>query len=147
MRAQLAETVKLVCPHATCEAELSVRDVKELLHGGEADAASRSSGAAASRATHDASRRLMAELELIADADPKTDGYEVDLVDENLYLWEVKLSFDDCPLADDLKKAKKDHILMHIKFPPDFPFAPPVCVAALCVLVARSQPRGCSLCV
>ena len=97
---QLAQSVKLECPQNDCEAVLSVRDVKELLpcakstdsENSEYDSDERQSrrqdslGGGGGLATHDASRRLMAELELIAASEPEKSGFEVDLVDENLYL-------------------------------------------------------------
>ncbi|XP_019638387.1 PREDICTED: ubiquitin-conjugating enzyme E2Q-like protein CG4502 [Branchiostoma belcheri] len=51
---------------------------------------------------------------------------------DNLFLWDVKLTNIDpnCPLGKDLQQYAKQHqeepvIKMEMKFPPDYPMAPP----------------------
>ena len=57
--------------------------------------------------------------------------FQVELVNESLYEWHVKLmKFDaDSPLAEDLKRLKQtrgqDHILLKFAFKESFPFDPP----------------------
>ena len=58
-------------------------------------------------------------------------NFQVELVNENLYEWHVKLMVVDSesPLAEDLKRLKEtrgqDHILLSFSFKDSFPFAPP----------------------
>lgn len=59
-------------------------------------------------------------------------GFSAEPVENNLYLWNVKLfGFDesDGSLFKDLQKFHKhtglDHVLLEMKFQPDYPFSPP----------------------
>ena len=51
----------------------------------------------------------------------------MELISDNLYEWHVRLfRIDpDSPLAEDLVELNIPHILLHIVFPDNFPFAPP----------------------
>ena len=61
----------------------------------------------------------------------KSGAYQVELVNDSLYEWNVKIMRvdPDSPLAQDLKKLKeregKDHILLSFTFKDTFPFDPP----------------------
>ena len=61
----------------------------------------------------------------------KSGAYQVELVNDSLYEWNVKIMRvdPDSPLAEDLKKLKeregKDHILLSFTFKDTFPFDPP----------------------
>ena len=52
---------------------------------------------------------------------------QVELINDNLYEWHAKLfRIDpDSPLAEDLAELNIPHILLHLVFPENFPFAPP----------------------
>lgn len=54
---------------------------------------------------------------------------QVELVNDNLYEWYVRLKSDkidpDSLLAEDLVELNIPHILLHIIFPENFPFSPP----------------------
>ena len=76
--------------------------------------------------------RLMQELSDIYKSDSfKSGAYQVELVDDSLYKWTVKLCrLDaDSPLGADLAKLKEqgglDHILLSFVFKDNFPFDPP----------------------
>jgi ubiquitin-conjugating enzyme E2 Q len=117
IRDSVAVSVNVCCP--ACQREISMRDQKELLpsSGGPVSAAP-SEGAAA---------RLLAELQLIKKSNAEKSGFSVAPVKKNLFLWEVRLFGFDGELGDDMKRARVDHILMEVSFPPNFPFAPPFC--------------------
>lgn len=54
-------------------------------------------------------------------------AFTVELVNDNLFEWHARLYHidPDSPLADDLAEFNYRHILLHIVFPDNFPFAPP----------------------
>jgi len=79
-----------------------------------------------------ATDRLMKELKDIYKSDSfKNDVYELDLVNDNLYDWNVKLKKvdPDSALHGDLasykEKEGKDHILLNFSYKDTFPFDPP----------------------
>lgn len=79
-----------------------------------------------------ATDRLMKELrDIYKSPSFKSGAYTVDLVNDSLYEWNVKIRRvdPDSPLAEDLKKLKeregKDYILMSFMFKDTFPFDPP----------------------
>jgi len=79
-----------------------------------------------------ATDRLMKELrDIYKSPSFKSGAYQVELVNDSLYEWNVKMYRvdPDSPLAEDLKKLKekegKDHILMSFMFKDTFPFDPP----------------------
>jgi len=79
-----------------------------------------------------ATDRLMKELrDIYKSPSFKTGNYQVELVNDSLYEWNVKIMRvdPDSPLAEDLKKLKdregKDHILLSFIFKDTFPFDPP----------------------
>lgn len=79
-----------------------------------------------------ATDRLMKELrDIYKSPSFKSGAYQVELVNDSLYEWNVKIMRvdPDSPLAEDLKKLKeregKDHILMSFMFKDTFPFDPP----------------------
>lgn len=53
--------------------------------------------------------------------------FQVELISDNLYEWHARLYHidPDSPLAEDMSELKIDHILLHVVFPDNFPFAPP----------------------
>lgn len=69
----------------------------------------------------------MAELEHIAKADPKTNGFSVEPINDDLFHWEIRFfEFDHSePLAHDLARVRDQCVTLEATFPPDFPFAPP----------------------
>jgi len=112
--------VAVSCP--VCHVSLSIRDIKELMpvipkHG------SIFPGVASKQAT----QRISNELSHIVKSSPEIHGYTVTPVRDNLYLWELKFfNFDPKdPIAQDLYKLKRDHILLHIAFPATYPLNPP----------------------
>ncbi|TRY66998.1 hypothetical protein TCAL_09694 [Tigriopus californicus] len=79
-----------------------------------------------------ATDRLMKELrDIYKSPSFKSGSYQVELVNDSLYEWNVKIMRvdPDSPLADDLRKLKekegKDHILLSFMFKDTFPFDPP----------------------
>jgi len=82
--------------------------------------------------TVQATDRLMKELRDIYRSDAfKAGVYSVELVNDSLYEWNVKLQIvdTDSPLYNDLLQLKEkegqDHILLNIHFKEMFPFEPP----------------------
>lgn len=53
--------------------------------------------------------------------------FTVDLVNDNLFEWHVRLHHvdPDSALAEDMAELGVPHILLHLVFPENFPFAPP----------------------
>jgi len=79
-----------------------------------------------------ATDRLMKELrDIYRSANFKSGAYQVELVNDSLYEWNVKICRvdGDSPLATDLAQLKeregKDHILLSFMFKDTFPFDPP----------------------
>lgn len=79
-----------------------------------------------------ATDRLMKELrEIYKSENFKKNVFKVELVDESLYEWNVKLMVvdPDSKLHEDLKQMKekegRDHILLNLLFKENFPFEPP----------------------
>lgn len=79
-----------------------------------------------------ATDRLMRELQdIYRSKNYKSGIYSVELVDDCLYNWNIKLYRvdPDSPLMQDIKKLKvsenMDHILLHIVFDDKFPYTPP----------------------
>lgn len=74
-------------------------------------------------------RRLMKEFrDLQRLQNSKTDPvFTVELVDDNLFEWHVKLYKvdNDSELGNDMKDLGITYILLHLIFPENFPFAPP----------------------
>ncbi|KAK4880415.1 hypothetical protein RN001_008561 [Aquatica leii] len=75
------------------------------------------------------SRRLMKEfkdLQRLQNSRPDP-VFTVELVEDNLYEWHVKLHKIDpeSELGNDMKEMGVTHILLHLIFPENFPFAPP----------------------
>nr|CAH7719856.1 unnamed protein product [Callosobruchus chinensis]CAH7764614.1 unnamed protein product [Callosobruchus chinensis] len=74
-------------------------------------------------------RRLMKELrdlQRIQNSKPEP-VFSVELVEDNLFEWHVKLFKvdSDSDLGGDMRDLGISHILLHLVFPENFPFAPP----------------------
>ncbi|KAM9199873.1 ubiquitin-conjugating enzyme E2Q-like protein 1 [Mergus octosetaceus] len=71
------------------------------------------------------SRRLMKELQDIARLSDRF--ISVELVDESLFDWNVKLHQvdKDSVLWQDMKETNTEYILLNLTFPDNFPFSPP----------------------
>ncbi|XP_044742923.1 ubiquitin-conjugating enzyme E2Q-like protein 1 [Chrysoperla carnea] len=89
---------------------------------------SQSAGAAAAQKTVRA-RRLMKELREIQRIQSSRPDpvFTVELVNDNLFEWHVRLHRIDpeSELANDMREMSIPHILLHLIFPENFPFAPP----------------------
>jgi ubiquitin-conjugating enzyme E2 Q len=79
-----------------------------------------------------ASDRLMRELRDIYRSQNFKEGlYTVELIDDNLYNWYIKLFKVDSesPLSEDMKRLNElegiDHLLFHVVFDDKFPYSPP----------------------
>lgn len=74
-------------------------------------------------------RRLMKEFsDLQRLQNSRTEPvFTVELVDDNLFEWQVRLHKVDSEsdLGTDMKELGVTHILLHLVFPENFPFAPP----------------------
>jgi ubiquitin-protein ligase len=143
---QVMTSISVGCPVQQCLKPLSVRDMKvrfsllrthfRILHWSLQDLLPKKPkqdefGSQVMRptsATQQATQRLIAELTHIVNSHPEKSGYSVDPIDDNMYLWELKLfNFDKNtePLAQDLIDLRMDFILLRIAFPPTYPLNPP----------------------
>lgn len=73
---------------------------------------------------------IMKELTGYANAtktDPHALGYTAGPIGDEIAHWEIRIVRipKDEPIWGDLKKLGCDHILMHLRFPDDYPFSPP----------------------
>ncbi|XP_025723333.1 ubiquitin-conjugating enzyme E2Q-like protein 1 [Callorhinus ursinus] len=102
-------------------AELAPRDKPPQPAAGAAGAA----GAGGPRERAVRSRRLMKELQDIARLSDRF--ISVELVDESLFDWNVKLHQvdKDSVLWQDMKETNTEFILLNLTFPDNFPFSPP----------------------
>lgn len=101
-----------------------------------------------------ASDRLMKELREVYKSDSYKSGiFTVELVDDSLYEWYVKLSIVDpeSPLHTDLvqlkEKGGKDHIMLHISYKDNYPFAPPFVRIVYPVLTGGYVLNGGAICM
>lgn len=104
--------------------------------------------------TIQATDRLMKELREVYKSDSYKSGvFTVELVDDCLYEWYVKLSIVDAesPLHQDLMQLKdkggKDHIMLHISYKDNYPFAPPFVRIAYPVLTGGYVLNGGAICM
>nr|BAN20860.1 ubiquitin-conjugating enzyme E2 q [Riptortus pedestris] len=72
-------------------------------------------------------RRLMKELHDIQKSQTKDSPFTVELINDNLYDWHVRLySIDsESELAGDMREYGISHINLQLSFPENFPFVPP----------------------
>lgn len=72
-------------------------------------------------------RRLMKELKDIQRNEKKDPVFTVNLVNDNLYEWHVRLYRIDSEseLAADMRELGISYITLHLMFPDNFPFTPP----------------------
>lgn len=101
-----------------------------------------------------ATDRLMKELREVYKSDSYKSGvFTVELVDDSLYEWHVKLSIVDSesPLYTDLMQLKdkggKDHIMLHISYKDNYPFAPPFVRIVYPVLMGGYVLNGGAICM
>ena len=101
-----------------------------------------------------ATDRLMKELREVYKSDSYKKGvFTVELVDDSLYEWYVKLSVVDpeSPLYHDLMQLKdkggKDHIMLHISYKDNYPFAPPFVRIVYPVLTGGYVLNGGAICM
>jgi len=101
-----------------------------------------------------ATDRLMKELREVYKSDSYKSGiFTVELVDDSLYEWYVKLSIVDpeSPLHGDLlqlkEKGGKDHIMLHISYKDNYPFAPPFVRIVYPVLTGGYVLNGGAICM
>lgn len=101
-----------------------------------------------------ATDRLMKELREVYKSDSYKSGvFTVELVDDSLYEWYVKLSIVDSesPLYTDLMQLKdkggKDHIMLHISYKDNYPFAPPFVRIVYPVLIGGYVLTGGAICM
>ena len=144
----LKTSVTVCCPLKDCHTPLSVKDTMTLVKeaAGQRDAlafvtraierrdenvaAAGKGGASKGAASKKATQRIAAELKTIQKSDPAKSGFSVDLVDDDLYLWEVRLfGFDpkDEQIARDMAAKGIKDIVLRIRFPDDYPLSPPFC--------------------
>lgn len=101
-----------------------------------------------------ATDRLMKELREVYKSDSYKSGvFTVELIDDSLYEWYVRLSIVDSesPLHTDLKQLKekggKDHIKLHISYKDNYPFAPPFVRIVYPVLTGGYVLTGGAICM
>lgn len=139
----LKTSVTVCCPLKDCHTPLSVKDTMTLVKeaAGQRDALAfvtraierrdeNTAGAGRGAASKKATQRIAAELKTIQKGDPAKSGFSVDLVDDDLYQWEVRLfGFDpkDEQIARDMAAKGIKDIVLRIRFPEDYPLSPPFC--------------------
>jgi len=118
---KVSSSFDVCCPLKGCGVPFSVRDTnqffsKELMNR-----------IAPKGSSPVATQRITSELINIINSRPEKNGYSIEPIGDNLYLWAVKLfGFDrKDPLAQDMSSLGFDHILIHVVFPTNYPFAPP----------------------
>eukprot|EP01105_Mastigella_eilhardi_P011410 TRINITY_DN2630_c0_g2_i1.p1 TRINITY_DN2630_c0_g2~~TRINITY_DN2630_c0_g2_i1.p1 ORF type:complete len:325 (-),score=104.58 TRINITY_DN2630_c0_g2_i1:165-1091(-) len=118
---KLQTSVAFVCPLASCAKRLSVRDMQDLMPKKEPGAKP------PQQSSRNATKRLMDELRHITTSQPEKNGYSVEIVKENLYLWKVAFfDFDKTePIAKDMAAMHVKEIVLHIVFPTNYPYSPP----------------------
>jgi hypothetical protein len=81
--ASIMTQVNVKCPFSSpqCKAEISVRDMKEL--------SPKDSSLVPKTSSKQASQRITSELKHILSSNPEAQGYSVQTIKDNLYLWEV----------------------------------------------------------
>lgn len=101
-----------------------------------------------------ATDRLMKELREVYKSESYKSGvYTVDLVNDSLYEWNVKLSIVDKenPLHTDLKQLKekggKDHIMLNLLYQDNYPFVPPFVRIVYPVLTGGYVMSGGAICM
>jgi len=131
----LKTSVTVCCPLKDCRTPLSVKDTMALVKEAEGSrgalsfvdkAREKRDGTGSKKAT----QRIAAELKSIQKGNPAKSGFSVELVHDDMYLWEVKLfGFDpkDEQIARDMERLHVKNIIVHIRFPEDFPLSPPFC--------------------
>ncbi|AYV79264.1 MAG: ubiquitin-conjugating enzyme E2 [Faunusvirus sp.] len=74
-------------------------------------------------------QKLMKELAKLQYDKTECLGFKIDLRDDNLYIWDVKIfSFDDkYPIAQDMKTYNIKEIHMELTFSDQYPYQPPFC--------------------
>lgn len=77
-----------------------------------------------------ATTTLMKQLSILTSLDTQKDGFVAEPTDDNLYIWTVRLYFqekDSCQLANDLARLKEqDHVKLEFRFPSEYPNVPPI---------------------
>ncbi|KAK1857952.1 hypothetical protein I4F81_000566 [Pyropia yezoensis] len=110
--------------------------------GNGAASGSRLSGTpvAPSSSSASSTRRIAWELRDVS-KNGCAEGISASIVDDNLYLWEVSVSFRDASdrlnLAADLRALGTDSVVFEVRFGSDFPYSPPF----LRVLRPRFRPQ------
>jgi len=126
---------------------------------------SRRGATAAAPKRHPGATRLGRELQSIRKSiEMQHVGYSVDLIDDQLDEWRVKLSRKavdpDSKLCRDMIEKNVDHIELNFSFPENYPISPPfVCVVqpklsggyvydgAICLELLTKKGWSCSYCV
>lgn len=75
-------------------------------------------------------QRLLKELKQLKKSDTRSEGFEIDVVDDDLSNWEAKVWIDtDCSLGKDLQAFNKihgrDYVTLRLRFGNDYPNMPP----------------------
>ena len=84
----------------------------------------------ASTASSGAQKRLLQELKALRKTNTRPEGFELEIVNDDLTLWEAKIWCETtCSLGKDLAKFKKyhgrDYVTMRLRFGSDYPNQPP----------------------
>lgn len=77
-----------------------------------------------------ATTTLMKQLSILRSMDTRKDGFVAEPLEDNLYIWTVRLYFDDkdsCKLAVDLHRLpSQDFVQLEFRFPMEYPNVPPI---------------------
>lgn len=77
-----------------------------------------------------ATTTLMKQLSILSTLDTKKDGYTARPLEDDLYIWTVRLYFLDylsCQLATDIARLPdQDHVQLEFRFPSSYPNVPPI---------------------
>lgn len=92
-----------------------------------------------------ATTTLMKQIQILQAMDTRRDGFIAEPTDDNLYIWTVRLYFDEDAgqIAKDLEKVPSDHVQLEFRFPSEYPSVPPIVrVVAPYIVGGHVAPHG-----
>lgn len=130
MSEKIKTEIAVFCPY--CQKQLSIRDLNDFLKHKKTKITSSLSGfkhnsLVPKSFSKSASVRIMKEFYNIQKSNPKKNGYSVEMINDNVYHWSLKLFDFDMKdqIAKDLKRMGRHCVELSITFPPTYPFSPP----------------------
>lgn len=94
-----------------------------------------------------ATTTLMKQISILRSMDTRKDGFVAEPVEDNLYIWTVRLYFDDkesCQIANDLNRLpSQDFVHLEFRFPCEYPSVPPIVrVVSPFIIGGHVAPHG-----